>query len=158
MELLVVVFDDAETAHEARQAIRDLERQMFVAVEDAVVISRDAAGNTRVADELAGDVRAGGRVGALAGLILGIGAPVLGLALGAAGGALPARHAQRGLDEAFVQALEAELQPGTSALAVVLLDANPAALRAVFEPLRGRIIQTRVDPALAEQVRDVLKP
>lgn len=158
MNLLVAVFDDAATAYEARQAVRDLERQIFVAVEDAVVISRDAAGTTHVANEIAGDVRAGGRVGALAGLLLGIGVPVLGLALGAAGGALPARRAQRGLDEAFVHALEAELQPGTSALAVIVLDANPVALRVALDPFRGRMIQTRIDPELAEQVQNALKP
>lgn len=76
MQLLVAVFDNPETAHEARSAVRDLERQLFVAVEDAAVISRDA---------------------------------------------------------------------------------NPAALRAALEPFRGRAIQTRVDPELAEQLRDVLK-
>jgi uncharacterized membrane protein len=156
MNLLVAVFDDAETAHEARQAIRDLERQIFVAVEDAVVISMDADGNTRVADELEGDVKVGARIGSLAGLVLGVGIPGLRLAL-SGGGALHAKLAHRGLDEAFVHALEAELQPGTSALAVVFLDANPAALRAVLEPLRGRVIQTRIDPDLAEQLRNVLK-
>jgi uncharacterized membrane protein len=157
MQLLVAVFDNPETAHEARSAVRDLERQLFVAVEDAAVISRDATGRTWLADEAEGDVKAGARVGALAGLLIGFGAPALGIAMGAAGGALPARSAHRGLDDGFVQALEAKLQPGTSALAIVFLDANPAALRAALEPFRGRAIQTRVDPELAEQLRDVLK-
>lgn len=152
MQLLVAVFDDPVTAHEARRAVRDLERQLFVAVEDAAVISRDVAGRTRVAAEAEGDVRAG----ALAGLLIGISAPFLGLVTGA-GWALHARLARRGLDEAFVQALEAALRPGTSALAVVFLDANPVALLAALEPFRGRALQTRIDPVLAEQLRDVLK-
>lgn len=157
MQLLVAVFDNPETAHEARSAVRDLERQLFVAVEDAAVISRDATGRTWLADEAEGDVKAGARVGALAGLLVGVGVPFLGLAVGAGGGGLQARLAHRGLDEAFVRALEAELRPGTSALAIVFLDANPAALRAALEPFRGRAIQTRIDPELAEQLRDVLK-
>jgi uncharacterized membrane protein len=156
MNLLVMVFDNSAVAHNARRAVRDLERQMFVAVEDAVVISRDAAGRSIVENEMEGDVSTGARVGGLAGLLIGLGAPVLGLALGAAGGALPAKLAHHGLDEEFVRALEAELRPGSSALAVVFLDANPAALRAVLEPFGGQAIQTRVDPELAEQLRDVL--
>jgi uncharacterized membrane protein len=116
MNLLVMVFDNSAVAHNARRAVRDLERQMFVAVEDAVVISRDAAGRSIVENEMEGDVSTGARVGGLAGLLIGLGAPVLGLALGAAGGAL----------------------------------------RAVLEPFGGQAIQTRVDPELAEQLRDVL--
>lgn len=155
--LLVITFPDAESAQRARDAVRGLERQGLMKLEDAAVLSRDAEGKTHVHNEFDRSAAVGAGAGALVGLVLSFGFPLLGLALGAGGGALTAKALDRGLDKRFVGEVEAALQPGTSALAVVFTDANAAALRGALEPYEGRIYQTTIDPETAEQLRSALK-
>lgn len=156
-QLLVMTFDELESAKQARRALNDLQKQRRVSVEDAAVISRDTSGKTHVHNEVDGDVKLGAGVGALVGLVLGFGFPLLGLALGAGGGALVGKLADRGLDTSFVREVEAALQPGASALAVVFTNADPAALRAALQPFGGRIYETTISPELADQLRSALK-
>lgn len=156
-QLLVVIFDEAETAKEARRAVRGLQRSGLASVRDAAVITRDAEGKTSVDNEIDSDVKLGAGVGAMVGLVVSFAFPVLGLALGAGGGALVGKLADRGLDGSFVREVEAELRPGASALAVVFADAAPEGLRGALEPFKGRIFQTTLDPQVEAELERVLK-
>jgi uncharacterized membrane protein len=156
-QLLVVIFDEVETAKQARRAVQDLQRRGLTVIRDAAVVTRDAEGKTKVHNEIDGDVKIGAGVGAVVGLLLSFSFPLLGLALGVGGGALVGKLADRGLDSSFVREVEAELQPGSSALAVVLSDVSPEGLRAALEPFKGRVYETTLAPELADQLENVLK-
>jgi uncharacterized membrane protein len=155
--LLVMTFPDAAVASEARKTVRDLERRGLLSLEDAAVISRDASGATSVNNEVDRSIKIGAGVGAMVGLIFSFSFPLLGLAIGAGGGALTGRALDRGLDKSFIAEVEAALQPGTSALALVMNSADPTALRAALEPLAGAIYETTLDPSLEEELRRALQ-
>lgn len=155
---LVIVFPDLASAQQARQAIRGLERQGLLALEDAAVMSRDTDGKTRIHNEADRSVKLGAGAGAAVGLVLSFGFPLLGLAIGAGGGALTAKLLDRGLDKKFVAGVERALQPGSSALALVITSAEPAALRGALEPFHGTLYETTLDPELATALRRALEP
>jgi uncharacterized membrane protein len=155
--LLVMTFPDVAVATQAREIVRDLERRGLLSLEDAAVISRDAAGATTVNNEVDRSIKIGTGVGAMVGLLFSFSFPLLGLAIGAGGGALTAKMLDRGLDKSFITEVEAALQPGSSALALVLNSADPTALRAALEPLAGAIYETTLDPSLEEELRRALQ-
>lgn len=155
--LLVMTFPDVAVAAQARETVRDLERRGLLKLEDAAVISRDASGATKVHNEVDRSIKIGAGVGAMVGLLLSFSFPLFGLAVGAGGGALTGKVLDRGLDKSFIAEVEAALQPGSSALALVLNSADPTALRAALEPLAGAIYETTLDPSLEAELRRALQ-
>ena len=62
-----------------------------------------------------------------------------------------------GVDKKFVEDVQNQLAPGSSALFIVLKGGDAAAIRGVLEPYEGKLIQTTFDTDLEEQLRDALK-
>jgi uncharacterized membrane protein len=56
-----------------------------------------------------------------------------------------------------VKEVSASLQPDSSALFVLVRDANPAVVRAVLEEHQGKIIQTTLSPEAEESLRKALE-
>lgn len=156
-ELIVVTFDSAEQAQAARAAIKRIQRDGLIVVEDAAVVSKDVDGKLHIKNEGERSVGVGAGVGSMVGLLFSFALPGLGLAIGAAGGALIAKLLDRGVEKQFVKDLAEQLQPGASAIFLVVNQYNPAAIREAFEPFSGQISQTTLDEELASQLRSALK-
>lgn len=156
-ELIVVTFDSVEQAKAAREAIKRIQRDGMVVVEDAAVVSKDADGKLHIKNEGERSVGLGAGVGSMVGLLFSAVLPGLGLAIGAAGGALIAKLLDRGVEKQFVKDLAEQLQPGASAIFLVVNKHHPAAIREAFEPFSGKIAQTTLDEELADQLRIALK-
>lgn len=157
-DLIVVTFDSFEQAQSAREAVKRLQHAGQLALEDAAVISKDADGKLHIHNEAERSVKVGAGVGSMVGLLFSFVLPGLGLAIGAAGGALIAKLLDGGVEKKFVKDVAEQLTPGASAIFLVVNAYQPAALREVFEPYSGRITQTTLNPELAEQLRSSLKP
>ena len=82
---------------------------------------------------------------------------MVGLFLGALGGALVGKLAAPGIDKAFVDDVTNDLQPGTSAIFFIVRDANPDYAIASLRPYKGNIYQTTLDPEAEQALRDELK-
>ena len=156
-DLVVVTFDGAEDARTAREAIRRLEQDGIVQLDDAAVIVKDAQGEVAVDDQIDRGVKVGAVGGGLLGLVLGFVLPVAGLVLGAAGGALVGRMADLGIDKGFVEDVTRALRPGTSALFLIVREGgNADALVAALEPFEGKVNQTTFDSSVEESLRRAL--
>src|SRR5437588_9064770 len=101
--VVVVTFDGPREAGELRQTLRNLQKQGLVDVEDAAVILCDSHGKVKVDNETSHGVQVGMGAGALAGLFVAFMFPVVGMAVGAAGGALVAHFMDLGIDKQFVK-------------------------------------------------------
>jgi uncharacterized membrane protein len=152
----VVTFDNLHEAAELRQTLRNLQKQGLVEVEDAAVIMRDSEGQVKVDNETSHGVKVGAGAGALAGLFVAFLFPVVGMAVGAAGGALVAHFMDLGIDQQFVKDVTASLQPGSSALLVVVNSADPSAVRGALGPYQGTVYQTSLDPEAEATLREAL--
>src|SRR5687768_3557578 len=101
-DLIVMTFDSPEAAEGARGAIKKLQNEGLLNLEDAAVLRSDASGKVEVDNELSRDVKIGAGLGALLGAMFTFFFPFVGLVLGAAGGALVGASLDRGVDQQFV--------------------------------------------------------
>ncbi len=155
--LIVLAFDDAEEAEKVRAALRSQQKQGLVSLNDAAVVSRDAEGKLSVKNEVSRATMVGTGIGALLGLLLGgFFFPLTGLALGALGGAGVGALTGLGVDGKFVKDVKDSLQPNSSALFLIVRDADETAVLALLRNYQGRVLQTTLDSSTEENLRRAL--
>ena len=104
------------------------------------------------------NVEIGAVGGGLIGLLIGsIFFPVGGLVVGAIGGALVGASTDLGIQSKFVKQVGEDLTPGTSALFVIVRDANPNAALAALKPYKGNVYHTSLPPEAEKELRRILK-
>ena len=111
-ELISVAYPDVYKAADVLNAMRRLQNEYLIDLEDAAYITKDSVGNIRLHQSV--NIPAIGAVsgtfwGALIGLIFMN--PLLGAAIGAGSGALTGVIADYGIDDDFMKGLAAELRP-----------------------------------------------
>jgi uncharacterized membrane protein len=154
-DLIVVTFNNAQDAQRVRADLRNLERDGVLGVNDAAVIETEPDGKVRVHDELDKSVVVGALVGGLLGTVLSFLFPLVGLVVGAGGGALVGKLMDMGVDKEFIDDVTNALQPGTSAL-FVLVSSNSEAVISALRPYEGSLYQTTLPTDLESQLRDAL--
>jgi uncharacterized membrane protein len=153
--LVVVTFDNMEEASKVREALK--EQSANISLDDSAVVVRDEEGKVHVKDEVDRGVAVGALGGGALGLLIGgVLFPVGGLVLGALGGALVGKMLDAGVDKKFIDQVGEHLEPGTSALFVIVREANPAVVRAALEPYEGKVIQTSLPTEAEEELRRAL--
>ena len=126
--LVAIGYPEQATAEEALETVRHLEATLIIQADQVAAIRRDQEGNLHTntghgASGTAGGAAMGGMWGFLFGLLFFI--PFAGLALGAGMGAMFGHFGEKGIDKAFQQQVRDYLQPGTSALFMVIEQATP---------------------------------
>lgn len=133
--LIVFTFDNETEAERMRDALVSMEKQKLISLEDAAVVVRRQDGKVKVkqAQSLVG---AGALGGSFWGLLIGLlfWAPWLGLAIGAATGAIAGGLTDVGVDDKFIKDVGEKIEPGHSALFLLVIDATPDK---VMEGLQG---------------------
>jgi len=133
--LIVFTFDNETEAERMRDELAKMQKQQIISLEDAAVVIRREDGKVKVkqAQSLVG---AGALGGSFWGLLIGLlfWAPWLGLAIGAATGALAGGMSDVGVDDKFIKEVGEKIEPGHSALFLLVIDATPDK---VMEGLQG---------------------
>lgn len=156
--LVVVAFESQDEAEKVLSSLKAQTKYNNISFDDTAVVSKDAAGKVHVKNNVSHGTMTATGVGALLGLLLGgLLFPLGGLLIGAGGGALVGRFMKLGVDGDFVKEVSASLQPDSSALFVLVHDANPAVVRAVLEEHHGKIIQTTLSTEAEESLRKALE-
>jgi len=154
-ELVVVAFDNETGAAEMRDALVELQKQGLVTLDDAAVVVRRPDGQVKVkqAVNLVGSGALGGAFwGMLIGLLFWM--PWLGLAVGALSGALGGALADYGLDDGFVREVANTIQPGHSALFLLIREATPDRLVDALKQFNGKIMQTSLSKDEEARLRE----
>jgi len=147
----VITFDDETEAVNARQSLREAQKHGYLELGDAVTIVKGQDGKVKVKDELDKGVAIGALGGSFLGLLIsGIFFPITGLVLGALGGGLVGKMVGMGVDKKFIKEVSEALQPGTSAIFLVVREEYLSYMIAAFEPYQGKIYHTSL-PEDAEQ-------
>jgi uncharacterized membrane protein len=155
--LVVIVFENEEEAGQVRESVRQLQRQGLISLDDSAVVVKDANGKVKVHNEVDRGVKVGAIGGGLIGLLLGfIFFPLSGLIMGAVGGALVGRATDLGVDQKFVKDVEAALHPSTSAIFLLVRQADPNAALAALRPYKGTLYHTSLSTEAEESLRRVL--
>ena len=159
--IVVITFDNADEAGEARKAIKKMEKQGQISLDDSAVVVKDEDGKIHVKNEVDRGVKVGAGVGGLLGLFIALvtapfGFPLAALVLGVAGGAGVGALTDLGIQKKFVKQVSEAIKPNTSALFVIVRDSNPAAAVAVLKPFKGDVYHTSLPPEAEETLRRVL--
>jgi uncharacterized membrane protein len=155
--LVVIAFEDAEEAGRVRKSLRDLEKQGLLSLDDSAVIVKDAEGKVEVKKEMDRGIKVGAVGGGALGLLIGsIFFPFAGLIGGALVGAVVGNLADLGVDQKFVHDVGAALKPDSSAVFVLVREANPNAALAALKPYKGQIYHTSLPAETEQALRDIL--
>jgi uncharacterized membrane protein len=143
--LAVVKFTDETGADAMREELGRLQKEELIKLDDAAVVVRRADGKVKV-KQATSLVGAGALGGAFWGMLIGLlfFAPWLGLAVGAASGALAGKMSDVGVDDNFIKQVGAAIQPGQSALFVLVREATTDKVIEALKPYGGEIIHTNL--------------
>ena len=142
-DLIVVGYNDEHQAEEVRLKLLKMQHEYLVDLEDAVVAVRDKEGKVKlhqIHNLTAAGAISGGFWGALIGLLFL--SPILGAAIGAGAGAIGGTLSDIGIDDNFMKELASTLQPGSSALFVLVRKMTPDKVLPQLQGVGGKILQT----------------
>ena len=155
--LIAIAYPDRDTAEQVRQELVKATKEHLVKLEDAVIVEHDADGKVKL-HQAVGATGAGAAGGALWGGLIGLIflAPLLGMAVGAATGALGGKMTDLGVDDNFMKDLGTKLQPGSAALIVLgSTEARDKVIERV-QPYGGEILQSSLSREQEDQLRTAL--
>jgi uncharacterized membrane protein len=155
--LVAVAYPDATTAEQVRSELVQATKEHLIELEDAVVVEHRPDGKIKLhqAMSTAGAGAAGGAAwGGLIGLLFL--APLFGMAIGAATGALAGKVSDVGVNDSFLKQLGASMPAGGAALIVLGRSEAPERVLERIRPYGGEVIQTSLDSEQEERLRSAL--
>jgi uncharacterized membrane protein len=159
-DLIVIGYPDEETAMKAWQEVTKLERDYLIDLEDAAIVRRDRKGKLHVTTPAHHAVTWGTLSGLFWGTLLGLIflfplAPLVGVAGGLMGAALGTAD-DLGIKDEFKQRVQDLVQPGTSAILVVLRKATPDKFLEALQPYGGTVLRTSLTHDAEQQLMRAL--
>lgn len=158
--LIAVVFDNEVTAFEMRAALAKMQKEYLIEMEDAVVVTRDQKGRTKL-DQAVNLTSAGAVGGGFWGLLIGLIFlnPLLGAAIGAGAGALSGKLTDIGLNDKMLKDVGQSFKPGTSGLFVLVRKATVDKVLAGLKDFagKGKVFQTSLSKDDEAALRDALE-
>lgn len=157
--LIVITFDNMEEAGQVRKALSSIQKQNLISLDDSAVVVKDEDGTPSVKNEIDRGVKVGATAGGLLGLFIGflLMGPLAATLIGAVGGAAVGSLTDLGIQKKFVKEVSDALKPGTSALFIIVREANATAAIAALKPYQGEVYHTSLPPEAEESLRRVLK-
>jgi uncharacterized membrane protein len=155
--LIAIGYPDETTATQAADEARRLARDMIIQPDAIAVITRDTEGSYNV--DTTHHAVGGGAVwgmfwGFLFGLLFFI--PVFGMAIGAGMGALMGKLTKSSIDNEFRDQVRDLVQPGTSALFLMLEKATPDKAVDAMSKFGGTVLKTSLSKQDEQELQDAL--
>jgi uncharacterized membrane protein len=155
--LVAIAYPDADTAERVRGELVQATKEHLLQLEDAVVVVHEPDGKIKLHQAMS-TTGAGAAGGALWGGLIGLIflAPLFGMAIGAASGALAGKVSDVGVNDDFMKQLGAKLPPGAAALIMLGRAEAPERVLERVKPYGGEVIQTSLDTEQEDRLRSAL--
>lgn len=150
-------FDTPQGADKALGKLKELHKDLFLQLHDAAVVSWEPGHRHPKTRQLQSAAGVGMLSGAFWGMFLGLifFVPFLGIAIGAASGALFGSLREVGLSDAFMSDVRSKVTPGTSALFAVTSDEVFAEMAEDFRGTNAELIRTNLSDEDDARLREV---
>ena len=157
--LLAIELDDALRAQEALLASLRLHQRQAIRIEDAAIVSKDAAGRIRIHQTrdvgTAQGAMTGSWLGMLAGLIFMV--PLVGAVLGAAAGGIWARLRDVGISDGEMREMGERLDSGTAALFLLFEPLASTTLVRELHRFNGKVLRSTLAEELTADIAAALE-
>lgn len=153
-DLIVLVFQNDRDAFTVRDHLIELQKQHLIRLGDAAVAVRDSQGHVKIKQIV--DLTAQGAMGgAFWGLMAGIlfWMPAMGMAIGTLIGALSGALTDYGVNDEFISQVAREVEPGQSALFLLVLDATMDRVIEQIAPWKPRVLRTNLSREQEQRLR-----
>lgn len=156
-EIVALMFDGRDTAKGMLENFLKLQDEGNIVLEDAVVASRGVSDQVEITQTQSDTGKyslRGGGVGLLAGILLG--GPIGGLVGGAAVGAIAGKMKDVGIDDKFIKETSEALAPNTSAIFLMVKEANVEAVQKLLKPFKAIVLTSTLAEENEEKLRKLL--
>ncbi len=155
--LTVWKFNTADGAEKALTKVAELQKQQLIEVEDAAIVSwprgRKKPKTRQALDLVSASAMDGAFWGMLFGFIFLM--PVVGMILGGALGALSGSFGDYGINDDFINDIQAKVGEGTSALFLLIGKVTVDKVEAAFAPEeKGELIQSNLSAEEEAKLRE----
>jgi uncharacterized membrane protein len=156
-DLIAIGYPDEATAEAAAEEARGLARDLIIEPDAIAAIVRDKEGKFHVHTSHH-PVSAGATWGMFWGVLFGLlfFIPVFGLAVGAGLGALMGKITKTGIDKAFQDQVRDMLQPGTSALFLMVEKVTPDKAVEALSKYGGTVLKTSLSKDDEKELQEAL--
>jgi uncharacterized membrane protein len=159
-ELIVIRYDTEEQGFEALEAAERLQRLETLRLVDAAVAVKDQEGKVKIKQTLEqSKTGTAAGWGAVWGLLLGLlflSPLVLGV-VGALLGAIIGKTQDLGIDNKFIKEVGESLEPGNSALCMLVLEVKGGKVLDELGKMGGTVFQTSLSVGAEEKLRQALE-
>jgi uncharacterized membrane protein len=155
--LIAIGYDNEGTAAEAAEEVKRLSQDLVIEPDAVAVITRDSKGEYHVTTSHHA-VGAGASWGMFWGLLFGLlfFVPVFGMAVGAGLGALMGKVEKTSINKEFQQQVRDMVQPGTSALFMIVERATPDKAVEALSRFGGTILKSSLSHDDEKTLQDAL--
>ena len=156
-DLVVLGFQDKHRADEVLLAMQRMEKEHLVDLEDACVVVRDERGKVKL-KQVQHLVASGSVHGGLWGLFIGtlFLHPLAGLLVGGTAGAVRGALRDVGIHDDFIKDVGAAIEPGTSALFVLVRKATTDKVLEELGRYGGKVLRTSMSHGDEEALKKAL--
>jgi uncharacterized membrane protein len=149
-------FDTPHGADDALAKLDKLHHELLIELHDAAVVSWEPGHKKPKTRQLHSATGAGALGGSFWGLLLGLifFVPILGLAIGAAGGAIYGSLKEAGISDAFIGDVRDRVTPGTSALFALTSDEVFDSVAAEFRDANAELVRTNLSDEQEARLRE----
>jgi uncharacterized membrane protein len=153
-ELVAMVYDELDGASEELEFISKLHHARTINVLESALLVRDEDGAAAVRETGHLDARQGGVLGAIVGGLIGLaggpGGAIVGALAGAGSGSLAARRLDMGFSDDFLAGVQERLEPGTSALILIVEHGSAVRLSESLSGDKGVMFQQTLTDELVK--------
>ena len=156
-ELLVICYDDVDTANKALDTVHALEQDLIMQTAGAAVVKKTDEGKVEMVTKT-GATGAGAAMGGFWGMLFGLIflVPIGGLIIGGLMGAMMGTISGWGVKDEFRKRAADVLKPGGAALVVFVSKATPDKALAALAPLGGELLRTSLSEDAEQEIQHAL--
>ena len=159
-DLIVITYDTEQTGRDAFNELADLQKMQLLELEDAALAVKDDKGKVKVKQTLENQVSGSSAIwGGFWGLLIGLIflAPIFWGLMGALLGYIFGKGTDIGIDNKFIKQVGESLDPGGSALFMLVIKATPDKVLEQMQKFGGEVYQTSLSNEDEEKLKKALE-